>query len=324
MAQYSNGSTFDSTVSDPFMEVVPALEQGYTSSAFSTPTSGFRAHHVNLTAPTTRVGDDASTALRSPRLRGYRSRVRRTRARSSTSRPASTGSPRPCPSATVVYGFDQDDSYGFPGGFRLARVAEANRLSLSPAAPSGVVGRELCTTARLSDQDDAGIAGARVDVTTTGVVTDERSLVTGGDGSATYCLTSATAGAAAVRATSSGLTADATLTWTAPPVNQPPVATPATLTTPQDTALPVTLKGTDPEGDPLTYADRHAARATAPSPAPAPTAPTPPPPATTDPTPSPSPSPTPPTPPHPPPSPSRSNASPRRRSTSRPPPPRRP
>ncbi len=104
------------------------------------------------------------------------------------------------------------------------------------------------------DRDDAGIGGARVDVTATGVVTDERSLVTGGDGSATYCLTSSAAGATAVHATSSGLTADATLTWTAAPVNQPPVATAATLTTPQDTALPVTLKGTDPESDALTYA----------------------------------------------------------------------
>ena len=68
VAQYSNGSTFDSTVSDPFMVLVPALEQGYTSSAFSTPTSGFRVHHVNLTAP---------TAARGRRTTGRRDRAGR-------------------------------------------------------------------------------------------------------------------------------------------------------------------------------------------------------------------------------------------------------
>ena len=91
VAQYSNGSTFDSTVSDPFMVLVPALEQGYTSSAFSTPTSGFRVHHVNLTAPSSRVGDVRLDGATVPPLRGDRSPGRRTPARSSTSRPASTG-----------------------------------------------------------------------------------------------------------------------------------------------------------------------------------------------------------------------------------------
>ena len=137
VAQYSNGSAFDNTVSDPFMVLVPALEQGYTSSAFSTPTTGFRAHHVNLTAPTSRVGDVRLDGAAVP-------------AAAWLPIPGTTYSgavvdieagihrvTSPVPVGTVVYGFDEYDSYGFPGGFRLARVAEANRLSLSPAAPSG-------------------------------------------------------------------------------------------------------------------------------------------------------------------------------------------
>lgn len=45
-----------------------------------------------------------------------------------------------------------------------------------------------------------------------------------------------------------------TETITTPPVNQPPVAQAASLTTAEDTPAAITLSGTDPDSDPLTYA----------------------------------------------------------------------
>jgi VCBS repeat-containing protein len=48
--------------------------------------------------------------------------------------------------------------------------------------------------------------------------------------------------------------APATVTVTVKPVNDPPIATAATLTTKEDTALNATLSGTDPDGAPLTFA----------------------------------------------------------------------
>ena len=45
----------------------------------------------------------------------------------------------------------------------------------------------------------------------------------------------------------------ATVTITVTPVNDPPIATPQVVVTPEDVALPITLSGTDIDGGPLTY-----------------------------------------------------------------------
>lgn len=253
VAQYSNGSTFDNTVSDPFMVMVPALEQGYTDSIFATPPTGFRVHYANLTAPTASVGTvtlDGSpveaaqwreipgTALSGTTvaLEGGRHRIRSN-----------------VPVGTVVYGFDEYDSYGFPGGFRLAAVATAAHLVLSPESRTGTAGDTLCTTATLTDGDGQGIAGARVDLTATGVVEEQRSIVTGGTGSAEYCLSSATAGGAEVAAASAGLTATGTFTWREADTNRAPVAHGLAVSTDAGTPVDIGLSGEDPDGDPVTF-----------------------------------------------------------------------
>ena len=52
----------------------------------------------------------------------------------------------------------------------------------------------------------------------------------------------------------SATSAPATVSVTVTPVNDAPVATARTLSTQEDTALPITLAGTDVDGDPLTFA----------------------------------------------------------------------
>ena len=77
-----------------------------------------------------------------------------------------------------------------------------------------------------------------------------------GDGTYTATITSSSVGVATISGTVDGLaiTDTATVTFTAiPSSNTAPVATPQSVTTPEDTAKVITLAGTDADGDSLTY-----------------------------------------------------------------------
>ena len=63
--------------------------------------------------------------------------------------------------------------------------------------------------------------------------------------------------------TASADSAAATITIAVTAVNDAPVATPQALSTNEDTPLRSALFATDADGDPLTYAHRHARRRTA-------------------------------------------------------------
>ena len=116
VAQYSNGSSYDGVTSDPFMMIVPPIEQALNHYTFSTPGSGFSLNYINVLAPDAIVGSimlDGSAvnpALFTPiGATGY----------SGAQVPVSVGS------HTIIgtqafgihsYGFASYDSYGYPGG----------------------------------------------------------------------------------------------------------------------------------------------------------------------------------------------------------------
>lgn len=56
VAQYSNSSSYDNVTSDPFMMLVPPVEQSLSHYTFSTPGSGFAINYVNIVAPTSAIG----------------------------------------------------------------------------------------------------------------------------------------------------------------------------------------------------------------------------------------------------------------------------
>ena len=116
VAQYSNGTTADNVTSDPFMMLIPPLEQFLANYTMATPSAGFTGHHVNLIAPNSVVGTltmDGSpvnssnfTAIGSSGFSGAQLTV-------------SAGSHTfnaSLPFGAFQYGFGQADSYGYPGG----------------------------------------------------------------------------------------------------------------------------------------------------------------------------------------------------------------
>ena len=56
VAQYSNGTTFDSVTSDPFQILIPPKEQFLASYTVTTPATGFSINFINIVAPNAIVG----------------------------------------------------------------------------------------------------------------------------------------------------------------------------------------------------------------------------------------------------------------------------
>ena len=253
VAQYSNGSTFDNTVSDPFMVVIPPFEQFFTSYVVATPASGFRDNFVNLVVPTGGVDEvrlDGSPVAPGSfqAIPGSDYSAAAVRVEPGTHRVSST-----LPVGVTVYGFDQDDSYGYAGGAGAGAVATVRDLALAPASQTAVVGTQACVTATVRNGAGDPVAGVRVDVTVTGANPAVASVVTGQDGTVPFCYPGEEAGEDAVVATTGDTRATAAVTWRAESANQPPTATPATVTTPEDTAAAIVLKGSDPEGQHLSF-----------------------------------------------------------------------
>jgi hypothetical protein len=162
VAQYSNGTSFDGVQSDPFMMLVPPFEQFQSGYTVTTPASGFSTNFINVVVPTASIGDftlDGATqdpaAFAPIGTSGF----------SSAQFPVALGSHNldgSSPFGVFVYGFAQDDSYGYPGGYRLSPVAAAATLTLDQPAYSQFVGGNICPIATVRDDGGNPLEGITV------------------------------------------------------------------------------------------------------------------------------------------------------------------
>ena len=88
----------------------------------------------------------------------------------------------------TVYGFDQDDSYGYGGGFALAEVASVIQLGLTPATGDArAPGPTGCVEATGTDAAGAPVPDVRVDFAVAGANAASGFAPTGANGVARYC-----------------------------------------------------------------------------------------------------------------------------------------
>ncbi len=216
VAQYSNGSTWDGVTSDPFMMLIPPYEQFLGGYTVTTPASGFAINYINVVAPAAAVGAitlDGSaippgsfTAIGSSGFSGAQVSV-------------ALGSHTlagPLPFGAFMYGFADDDSYGYPGGLSLAPIAVVTHVTLAPKEATNPVGTEHCVVATVTDQQDAPVVGVRVDFAVTGVNPTTGFDNTDAAGQAHFCYTGANAGVDTITASVGTLSDTATKTWTPP------------------------------------------------------------------------------------------------------------
>ena len=122
VSQYSNGTSFDGVVSDPFQAIVPPTEQFLAGYVVSTPAAGFIQNFINVIAPDAAVGSILldGEAIPANDFTSIGSGF------SGTTADVDLGSHElsgPLPFGVLSYGFNTDESYGYPGGLALAEVA---------------------------------------------------------------------------------------------------------------------------------------------------------------------------------------------------------
>lgn len=215
VAQYSNGTTYDGVTSDPFMMLTTPNEQFLSQYTFATPATGFAKNFVNVVAPTSSIGDvklDGApvpagefTQIGSTDYSGAKLDLTLGSHSMSSSKPF----------GIYVYGFDTDDSYGYPGGAAYAAINEVAALTLTPATQQVNVNTQACVTATVTDKGGAGLPGIELALDVKGVNTASQNVITDAQGAYQYCYTSTATGTDTVTATfgKSTLTASATVTW---------------------------------------------------------------------------------------------------------------
>ena len=194
VVQYSNGSTFDQTVSDPFMTIVPPFEQFQSAYTVSTPAEGFAKNFLNLVVPEKAKGDvtlDGATipaasfmAIGTSGFVGAQVEV------GLGSHRVSSGTPF----GVTVYGFDQDDSYGYGGGFALAEVASVIQLAITPATETLDAGSDGCVEAKGTVRPRRAGARRPRRLRGRGLHAASGFAPTGANGVARYCWRGANAG----------------------------------------------------------------------------------------------------------------------------------
>ncbi|EMI22574.1 Na-Ca exchanger/integrin-beta4 domain protein, partial [Rhodopirellula maiorica SM1] len=225
VAQHSHGSSFDGALGDPFMMMIAPTEQFLDNYTVGTPVNAtstgysstqFVDNFLNIVIPSDAIASlrldgqplDAGIAFEQVGMTGY----------SGASIPVTTGSHHlsaDAPFGVYTYGFNTDDSYGYPGGLALARIADVQTLALTPPEQTAYVNSMQSVSATIKDANGVGIAGVRVDFVVSGANSITGSTFTNAFGVAEFFYTGTNVGDDSIVATFSSLTATAEKTWIA-------------------------------------------------------------------------------------------------------------
>ncbi len=182
VTQYSPGKALDGVPADPFMTLIPPNEQFLSSYTFTTPMSGFVSNFVNIIVPTTAI---SSLLLDGVPVNPGLFSVIGPSGFSGAQLPLSLGSHRVTadqPFGIYVYGFNNFDSYGYPGGMATVELNPSGDSFAPNIGPFRHVGRTFLGTATDSEDINVnGILDPGEDLNGNGIL-DRRSEDTNGNG----------------------------------------------------------------------------------------------------------------------------------------------
>ncbi len=225
VAQYSNGSSYDSVTSDPFMMLITPTEQFLSEYTFATPATGFAKNFVNVVAPTATIGDVVLDGTQVPAAEFAAIGTTEFSGAQIDLTAGSHAITSKKPLGIYVYGFDTDDSYGYPGGAAYAPINEVTGLTLTPPTQKVLINTEACVDAKVTDQFGQPLAGIQLAMTVSGANSATGDGLTDTSGVAKYCYTGAQVGMDTVKAAFGELAATATIEWTQPEVTPTPTPT---------------------------------------------------------------------------------------------------
>lgn len=213
VAQFSKGDESDPSLvnGDPFMLLIPALEQFQNTYTVSTPATGFDLNFINIVAPNSATGNitlDGSLidASEFNSITGSSFSAAQIPVESGTHNLSSAS-----PFGVSIYGFADDESYGYLGGQALGGVADVNEIILSIDPIIGQ-GNEYCFIATAQDEDGNPIESVRVDFIVSGANNLEDFVTTNAEGQAQFCYTPENTGTDNITASVGNVTATASVT----------------------------------------------------------------------------------------------------------------
>jgi hypothetical protein len=205
VAQYATGVSFDSTTGDPFMAIVPPVEQLLQGYTLSTPAGGFDSHYINLWVPTQAIDSvQLDGFLVDPSLftpigsSGFSS--------ASVSVAAGTHTvAADAPLGALIYGFGNSDSYGYTGGSSLVPIGDIASVEIGALA-AALQDQEAEVSALVTDDDGNPVFGVRVDFTVDGPNATTGVAFTRFDGTAVFRYVGSELGIDSITATAGSVT----------------------------------------------------------------------------------------------------------------------
>lgn len=213
VAQYSNGSSFSGNPGDPFMMIIPPYEQ-YLAGYTLTTVTGYVAHYINVVAPNSVVGTLTLDLIPVPVVEFTPIGVSGFSGAQLPVDPGSHSLAASLPFGAFQYGFNNDDSYGYPGGLSLAPVATVTSIDVTPKNATNPINTIHCVNALVLDNLGVPVVGVRVDFLVKGVNAGAGFANTNGSGIAQYCYTGTVAGKDTIIGSTGNLSDMVFKTWT--------------------------------------------------------------------------------------------------------------
>ncbi|MCX6252648.1 MAG: hypothetical protein NTX61_18090 [Bacteroidetes bacterium] len=192
LAQFAKGAICTGNITgDPFMMLIPPIEQFLTNYTICNVEMGTPSTHwVNVVAPEYALGTIYQDGVVIPNAAftqigttNYYGAQRSVIVGSHTF--AST-----FPFGVFVYGWDQAESYGYPGGCSLSPVGTVNSVTLSPDTAYGQLNiTNVCLTANILDNLLNPVVGVLVNFYVSGINPLVGNAYTDALGNAQYCYT---------------------------------------------------------------------------------------------------------------------------------------
>ncbi len=203
--------------------IIPPYSQFLNHYTVTTATEGFQINYANVVAPTATIGSITldGTPISPSRftpigVSGYSgAQVPITVGMHDLDGPASFG--------VFIYGFAQDEGYGYPGGMNMAATVQGTNVVLSPETLARPINGQACLVATVTNQDQFPLGGRTINFTVTGANAANSSATTDAAGQAQFCYTGTNVGSDLVTAAVSSASGTASVQWLTNVPNHAPV-----------------------------------------------------------------------------------------------------
>ncbi len=218
VAQYGNGTAYDSSPGDPFMMIVPPYQQYLSSYVLdvASPTGFSFSNYASIIAPTAAVGSVTvdGTAVPSGSFSPIPGSTFSGAQVSLAAGVHKLTSTTEVPIGVSLYGWSPSNSYGFPGGMAMAAVASVAAITFPAGTPTGTVGSQLCVSVSAKDSGGIPVDGVLITFTVTGANAQVAYATTDSSGVATACLDSTEEGNGTLSVAGGTISSSTSLTWT--------------------------------------------------------------------------------------------------------------